>query len=55
LIELTQFAIAAPGVVAGWARWLEIEAPTENGRWPGGIWPPCLVVARLLIIGRREA
>jgi putative copper resistance protein D len=55
LIELTHLPIAVLGVVAGWARWLEIEAPTEEGRWSGWIWPACFVVIGLLLIGYREA
>jgi len=55
LIELTHLPIAVLGVVTGWARWLEIEAPTEEGRWSGWIWPACLVLIGLLLIGYREA
>jgi len=55
LIELTHLPIAVLGVVAGWARWLEIEAPTEEGRWSGWIWPACFVLIGLLLLGYREA
>jgi len=37
LIELTHLPIAVLGVVAGWARWLEVEAPADEGRWSGWI------------------
>jgi putative copper resistance protein D len=55
LIELTHLPIAVLGLVAGWARWLEVEAPTEEGRWSGWVWPTCLVFVGLLLIGYREA
>ena len=55
LIELTHLPIALLGVVAGWARWLEIEAPTEDGRWAGWIWPMCFLLIGLLLIFYREA
>jgi putative copper resistance protein D len=55
LAELTHLPIAVLGVVAGWARWLEVEAPAEEGRWSGWIWPACLVAVGLLLVDYREA
>jgi putative copper resistance protein D len=55
LVEMTHLPIAVLGVGAGWARWLEIEAPTEEGRWAGWLWPACFVLIGLLLLGYREA
>jgi copper resistance protein D len=55
LIELTHLPIAVLGVTAGWARWLEVEAPLAEGRWAGWLWPVCFVLIGLLLIGYREA
>ncbi len=54
LIELTHLPIAVLGVSAGWARWLEVEAPLAEGRWAGWLWPVCFVLIGLLLIGYRE-
>jgi copper resistance protein D len=32
LVDLTHLPIAVPGIGAGWARWLEVEAPQAEGR-----------------------
>jgi putative copper resistance protein D len=55
LIEMTHLPIAVLGIVAGWARWLEVEAPEAEGRWAGWLWPACLIVIGLLLVGYREA
>jgi len=55
LIETTHLPIAVLGIGAGWARWLEVEAPEEDGRWAGWLWPACFVVIGLLLLGYREA
>ncbi len=55
LVEMTHLPIAVLGVSAGWARWLEIEAPAEEGRWAGWLWPACFVLIGLLLLGYREA
>jgi putative copper resistance protein D len=55
LTELTHLPIAVLGIVAGWARWLEVEAPAEEGRWSGWIWPACLVGIGMLLLAYREA
>jgi CopC domain-containing protein len=53
--ELTHLPIAVLGVTAGWARWLEVEAPADEGRWAGWLWPACFVLIGLLLLGYREA
>jgi len=54
LIELTHLPIAVLGVTAGWARWLEVKAPEDEGRWGGWVWPTCFVLIGLLLLGYRE-
>jgi putative copper resistance protein D len=55
LVDLTHLPIAVLGIGAGWARWLEVEAPGEEGRWAGWLWPACFVLIGLLLLGYREA
>ncbi|TMH46877.1 MAG: copper resistance protein [Betaproteobacteria bacterium] len=55
LIDMTHMPIAVLGISAGWARWLEVEALEEEGRWAGWLWPGCLVLIGLLLLGYREA
>jgi putative copper resistance protein D len=55
LIDMTHLPIAVLGITAGWARWLEVEAPEEDGRWAGWLWPACFVLIGLLLLGYREA
>jgi putative copper resistance protein D len=55
LIELTHLPIAVLGITAGWARWLEVEAPRHEGRWAGWLWPACFIAIGLLLLGYREA
>ena len=55
LIEYSHLPIAVLGVTAGWARWLEVEAPLAEGRWAGWLWPACFVLIGLLLLGYREA
>lgn len=55
LVELTHLPIAVLGVGAGWARWLEVEAPRTQGRWGAWVWPLCFVLIGLLLLDYREA
>jgi len=55
LVDLTHLPIAVLGIVAGWARWLEVETPRAAGRWAGWVWPTCFVAIGLLLLGYREA
>jgi copper resistance protein D len=59
LIELTHTPLALAGIVAGWARWLELRLdPVANpvmhriARWT---WPVCFVLVGLMLLGYREA
>jgi putative copper resistance protein D len=55
LIEWLHLPIAALGITAGWARWLEVEAPQAEGRWAGWVWPTCFILIGLLLLDYREA
>lgn len=55
LIELTHAPLALLGIVAGWARWLEIRLPPADRKIPGWIWPICFVLIGLLLLDYREA
>ena len=55
LIEYSHMPIAVLGIAAGWSRWLEVEAPSAEGRWAGWVWPACFVVIGVLLLFYREA
>nr|WP_294507916.1 CopD family protein [uncultured Rhodopila sp.] len=59
LIELTHTPLALAGIVAGWARWLEIRLnPRANPvvwQIAGWVWPACILFAGLLLLSYREA
>jgi len=43
-------------VIAGWSRWLEVDAPgTAGARVASCIWPTCFVAIGLILINYREA
>jgi hypothetical protein len=49
LMEVTHAPIGIFGVIAGWARWLEIRLP-ESAPATGRVWPGCLVAAGLVLL-----
>lgn len=55
LIEVTHVPLALLGIVAGWARWLEIRLPPADRRLPGWIWPICFALVGLALLDYREA
>ena len=59
LIELTHTPLALAGIVAGWARWLEIRlnprASPVAWQIAGWVWPACILIAGLLLLSYREA
>ncbi|MBV8536171.1 MAG: CopD family protein [Alphaproteobacteria bacterium] len=55
LIELTHAPLAVLGIIAGWARWLEIRLLPADRKIPGWIWPICFVLIGLLLLDYREA
>ena len=59
LIELTHTPLALTGIVAGWARWLELRLdPVKNRgtqRFAGWVWPICFILVGLMLLSYREA
>jgi putative copper resistance protein D len=59
LIELTHTPLALAGIVAGYARWLEIRLDPRNHRttWmvASWLWPVCLMFCGVLLVLYREA
>jgi putative copper resistance protein D len=59
LIELTHTPLAITGIVAGWARWLELRLdPVANRtvwRIAHWLWPVCFVLVGLMLLNYREA
>ncbi len=59
LIEVTHTPLALAGIVAGWARWLELRLDPAGSpvlhRVAGWAWPICLVLCGLILLDYREA
>lgn len=55
LIELTHFPLALLGIIAGWARWLELRLAPGQQRLPGAVWPVCFLLIGLVLLAYREA
>ena len=59
LIEVTHTPLALAGIVAGWARWLELRLDPAHSpvlrRVAGWTWPVCLVLCGLILLDYREA
>jgi putative copper resistance protein D len=59
LIEITHTPLALAGIVAGWARWLELRLDPETNpmfvRIMGWTWPVCLLLCGLILLDYREA
>ncbi len=55
LIELTHTPLALAGIVAGWARWLELRLTGRLARVAGWVWPACFLFCGLLLLNYREA
>jgi putative copper resistance protein D len=55
LIEIPHNAIAVLGTLAGWARWLELRLPARERAVPAWIWPACVTVVGLVLLGYRES
>jgi putative copper resistance protein D len=59
LIELTHTPLAVTGIVAGWARWLELRLdPKANPfawRVAHWLWPVCFILVGLMLLNYREA
>ena len=55
LIEVSHTPLALAGIVAGWARWLEIRGDGAVRRWAGWVWPVCFVLVGVILLCYREA
>jgi putative copper resistance protein D len=57
LIELSHTPLAIFGVVAGWARWLELRLPQENNtrKYLAWVWPVCFIFVGLILMDYHEA
>ncbi len=59
LIEVTHTPLALAGIVAGWARWLELRLDPVGSpilhRVAGWTWPVCLLLSGLILLDYREA
>ena len=59
LIELTHTPLALAGIVAGWARWLELrlDPGTSPVTWriAHWLWPVCFILVGLMLLNYREA
>ncbi|HUL17312.1 MAG TPA: CopD family protein [Terriglobales bacterium] len=57
LIELSHTPLAICGIVAGWARWLELRLPSENKIRPylAWVWPVCFILVGLILMDYHEA
>jgi copper resistance protein D len=57
LAEMSHSSLALLGATAGWARWLELRLPRQDGerRVAGYVWPVALMMAGLVLLDYREA
>ena len=54
LIELTHLPMGALGLVAGWARWIELRSRGWPVRLCAWVWPIAFLLVGLLLVGYRE-
>jgi putative copper resistance protein D len=54
LAELSHLPLAVLAVGAGWARWLEMRLPKEEGKMAGRVWPVCFALIGLVLLNYRE-
>ena len=57
LIEVSHTPLAIFGILAGWARWLELRLPQENSmrRYLAWVWPVCFIFVGLILMDYHEA
>jgi len=57
LVELSHTPLAIFGVLAGWARWLELRLPQENStrKYLAWVWPVCFMFVGLILMDYHEA
>jgi copper resistance protein D len=56
LVLMNHAALALFGVTAGWARWLELRLPRDEGerRFAGYLWPVALMLVGMVLLDYRE-
>jgi putative copper resistance protein D len=54
LAELSHVPLALLGILAGWARWIEIRLPEKDNSIPSWIWPICFILIGLVLLNYRE-
>jgi putative copper resistance protein D len=56
LVLMNHSALALFGLTAGWARWLELRLPKEEGerRFAGYLWPVALMLVGMVLLDYRE-
>jgi len=57
LVELSHTPLAVLGIVAGWARWLELRLPEENStrKYLAWVWPGCFILVGLILMDYHES
>ena len=55
LIEVTHAPLGVLGLLAGWARWLELRLPPPDDRLPGRVWAWAFSLVGVLLILYRES
>lgn len=55
LIEMSHAPIAICGIIAGWARWIELRLDGTPSRIASRLWPAALVLVGLILLDYREA
>jgi len=55
LIEMSHTPLAMCGIVAGWARWLELRMDGRASRTAAWVWPVAFVLVGLILLNYREA
>ena len=57
LVELSHTPLAIFGIIAGWARWLELRLPQENNtrKYLAWVWPVCFIFVGLILMDYHEA
>jgi len=54
LVEWSHLSLGIVAVVAGWARWLELQLPEKDRAIPSWIWPACFLLIGLGLLNYRE-
>ena len=54
LAEVSHVPLALCGIVAGWARWLELRLDGKASRIAGWVWPVAFVLVGLILLEYRE-